>query len=209
MVAVGALAAAVWALLLAAVLHHHLTDDVAGMHAVISRDAVRGLLRRRGRGSSGEAGEDFGGARAGALANADANANATTSNTMPHGKRYKHRYRHTCTCLNETTLSGFANNPAHPLAAPLPYGFEWLHIPKTGSSFAATLWSFACTRRGRIDLSISNDVGGSQALPWSKSFLFHDLYGEPLPFELFLIVMCMCTCTGIYAYRYIYTGTHA
>ena len=102
-----------------------------------------------------------------------------------------------------------ANNPAHPLAAPLPYGFEWLHIPKTGSSFAATLWSFACTRRGRIDLSISNDVGGSQALPWSKSFLFHDLYGEPLPFELFLIVMCMCTCTGIYAYRYIYTGTHA
>ena len=137
-VALAAALAAVWAFLLAAVLRHRLTDDVAGMHA---------------------------GADAGTLATAPA----------PH----RPRYRHACTCLNETTLSSFANNPAHPFAAPLPYGFEWLHIPKTGSSFAATLWSFACTRRGRIDLSISNDVGGSQALPWSKNFLFHDLYGKP------------------------------
>lgn len=90
---------------------------------------------------------------------------------------------HTCTCLNST----FTLHPDHGLLPPpRPYAFEWLHIPKTGSSFVSTLWSHACTRRGMIDLRVSNDAGG-----WgshggggknssSGSGQFHDLYEAAL-----------------------------
>lgn len=156
--------AVVWILLLAAVLRSHLADPG-------SRGATSGV-------STGEGGINK------VTIQDDKFRYTHRSNVRRQDQRNKrHRnvhIQHVCTCLNETTMANFTNNLTHPYASPLPYGFEWLHIPKTGSSFAATLWSFACTRRGNIDLSISNDVGGSQALPWSKNFLFHDLYEQAL-----------------------------
>jgi len=162
-----------WVLLLFAVLHNHVTEDITGLHF----PKFERLRRRRRPPGGSDISTNINKQRNDNSRNDESHTSIVSSST---GSSTPRRVYHTCTCLNSTTLSNFTNNITHPYASPLPYGFEWLHIPKTGSSFAATLWSFACTRRGHIDLSISNDVGGSQSLPWSKNRIFHDMYEQAL-----------------------------
>ena len=64
-------------------------------------------------------------------------------------------FLHACTCLTADDPRNAAGLPAAPAR------LRWLHIPKTGTSFVATLWSYAASKGDRyIDLAVNPKVCG-------------------------------------------------
>ena len=57
---------------------------------------------------------------------------------------------HICTCLTN-------DHPQNTNLPPKPKRIRWLHIPKTGTSFISTLWSYAASTHDRyIDLNVNS-----------------------------------------------------
>jgi len=78
-------------------------------------------------------------------------ANTTRSKTIRSNRT---EGMHMCTCLTD-------GNPRNANLPDKPKRIRWLHIPKTGTSFMTTLWSYAASNSERyIDLAIHSHVCG-------------------------------------------------
>lgn len=95
---------------------------------------------------------------------------------------------HVCTCLND-------EHPQNIHLPDAPKRIRWLHIPKTGTSFITTLWSYAASTSERyIDLSFNSHVCGKHLetdvmKPLQYDNFSHSMYGHALmrryPWEMY------------------------
>ncbi|CAJ1352311.1 unnamed protein product [Effrenium voratum] len=58
--------------------------------------------------------------------------------------------------VGHSTSCSLVRIPAVPVLVAMPLrNIQWLHFPKAGTSFMATIWNYACARRTPLDLGVS------------------------------------------------------
>lgn len=109
----------------------------------------------------------------------------TSSKTIINRNKASTLGLHVCTCLTNDFPRN-ANNLPHN-----PKRLRWLHIPKTGTSFISTLWSYSCSTRERyIDLNVNSHVCSNRTAYSMYDFALMrrypwEMYGAPnfIPYD--------------------------